>query len=217
MTAGISISVLRVLFFFAAVSAAALFSRAAPAADALPFTERGGLKYVTAQINGTPIELVFDTGANSIVLNRAALQRLGIAGAGRNREGRESPEGRKVQSQTAGGVVDGYLIALDSVKAGPVQKYNYDVAYLPSSVENLLGASFFEDYSFFIDEDYKVIRLVPRGSYVFERPGRPPADAPRTGSGRIEVEVDGATYVYGEEWLKPGEKGSAPEGEAGVQ
>lgn len=208
MTGG---SPIRAFLFLIVVSAAALFVADARADDALPFTERGGLKYVTVQINGVPMELVFDTGANSIVLNSAALQRLGIREPGTDREGRE---GRRVQSHTAGGVVEGYLITLASIKAGPVQKYKYDVAYIPSSAENLLGAPFFENYSYYIDEDYKVIRLIPKGSYVFENPAAPPADRPRTGSGRIEVEVDGETYVYGEEWRKSGEEESAPEGEA---
>ncbi|MEW5744240.1 MAG: retropepsin-like aspartic protease [Nitrospirota bacterium] len=189
---------------FLAVSLAALIVPAsAPADEALPFTQRGGLKYVTVRINEIPIELVFDTGANSVVLNSEALQRLGITGINTN---------RKLQSHTAGGIVEGYLITLNSIQAGTIKKWKYDVAYIPSSTENLLGASFFTDFSYFIDEDYRVIRLIPKGSFIFESPDKPVADRPRTGSGRIEVEIDGERYVYGEEWQKP-EGQDAPERE----
>ena len=36
--------------------------------EAIPFTERGSIKYITIQINGLPLQLVFDTGASSLVL-----------------------------------------------------------------------------------------------------------------------------------------------------
>ena len=161
--------------------------------DVLPFTERNGLKYVTVFLNEMPLELVFDTGANNIVINKDALQRLGYT---------EINEAHKIQSNTAGGVVAGYLITVGSVRAGKVQKKDYPVTYVPTSSENLLGATFFANYSYYIDEDYKVIRLVPKGKYFFDNPEQPavaPAiDSPVTapGSGHIEVEIDGNKYIY---------------------
>ncbi|MFZ5998291.1 MAG: retropepsin-like aspartic protease family protein [Nitrospirota bacterium] len=170
--------------------------------EALPFTERSGLKYVTVHINGVPMELVFDTGANSVVLNSAALQRLGIM---------EFNASRRLNSHTAGGVVEGYIITLNSIKAGNILKRYYDVAYIPSSTENLLGAPFFENYSYFIDEDYKVIRLIPKGSFIFENPEKPVADRPKNGSGRIEVEIDGKKYIFGEGWEEEKEQDTPKE------
>ncbi|MBI5234016.1 MAG: clan AA aspartic protease [Deltaproteobacteria bacterium] len=163
--------------------------------DTLPFTERNHLKYVTVYLNETPLELVFDTGANNIVLNRDALQRLGIS---------EFTESHKIQSHTAGGVVAGYIITINSIRAGNMQKKDYPVTFVPSSTENLLGANFFTGYSYYIDEDYKVIRLVPKGRYFFDNPDQPaamplPQPLPQPtapGSGRIEVEMDGEKYIY---------------------
>lgn len=161
--------------------------------EVLPFTERNGLKYVTVFLNEMPLELVFDTGANNIVLNKDALQRLGIT---------EINEAHKVQSHTAGGVVAGYIITVNSIRAGTIQKKDHAVTYVPTSAENLLGATFFSSYSYYVDEDYKVIRLVPKGKYFFDAPDQPvvaPAIAPPVtapGSGHIEVEIDGEKYIY---------------------
>jgi hypothetical protein len=88
------------------------------------------------------------------------------------------------------------------MKIHTIQRYNFDVAYVPSSTENLLGSSFFANYNYYIDEDYKVIRLIPKGSFIFDNPWQPPPPAERqeTGSGLIEVEMDGNKYIYGQGW-----------------
>jgi len=182
-----------VFFFLASLLTASIIGENVLADEAIPFTERGSLKYITVQINGVPVELVFDTGANSIVLNGDALQGLGIM---------EFSTARKLRSHTAGGIVEGYVITLNSIMAGNIMVSNYDVAYVPSSTKNLLGASFFANYSYYIDEDYKVIRLMPKGSFVFDSPWQPPppVEPQRTGSGRIEVEMNGKTFIYGQGW-----------------
>lgn len=182
-----------VFFFFASLFPALIIGENVLADEAIPFTERGNLKYITAQINGVPVELVFDTGANSIVLNSDALQSLGIM---------EFSTARKLQSFTAGGIVEGYVLTLNSIMVGSIIGYNYDVAYVPSSTKNLLGASFFASYNYYIDEDYKVIRLIPKGSFLFDSPWQPEplVEPQRTGSGRIEVEMDGKKFIYGHGW-----------------
>jgi len=166
--------------------------------EVLPFTERNGLKYVTVFLNEMPLELVFDTGANNIVINKDALHRLGIT---------EINEAHKIQSHTAGGVVAGYIITVNSIRAGNVQKKNYAVTYVPTSSENLLGATFFANYSYYIDEDYKVIRLVPKGKYFFDTPDQPVVVPTAPGSGHIEVEIDGEKYIYdGDKLIRQNQK-----------
>jgi clan AA aspartic protease (TIGR02281 family) len=155
--------------------------------EAVPFSERHGLKYVTVYLNEAPVELVFDTGATSIVLNGSGLLTAGIA---------EFDDTWKIQSHTAGGVTEGYIVRLKSVRIGNVRRNDYDATYLPSSTANLLGASFFAGYSYYIDEDRKVIRLVPKGSSLFDRPAEPEAGQRTTGSGLIEVEMDNEKYIY---------------------
>ena len=181
------------IFFLASLLPALITCEHVLANEAIPFTERGSLKFITVQINGVPLQLVFDTGANSLVLNSTALQNLGIT---------EFSTARKLQSHTAGGIVDGYVLTINSVAVGSIQRYNYDVAYVPSSTENLLGSSFFANFNYYIDEDYKVIRLIPKGSFIFDDPLQPPppVERQRTGSGRIEVEMDGNKYIYGQGW-----------------
>jgi clan AA aspartic protease (TIGR02281 family) len=161
--------------------------------EAIPFIQVAGIKYVTVEINGVPMNLIFDTGSNSVVLNSDALQRLGIMEVSRT---------GKFPSYTAGGIVESYVVTVSSIKAGNVERSNYDIAYVPSSTASLLGASFFSNYNYYVDEDNSVIRLIPKGSFIFERPQEPASEgqSQRTGSGRIEVEMDGKKYIYGKGW-----------------
>ena len=183
--------ILSIIFFVSLLS-----NGPVSADEAVPFHEQNGIKYVTVYINEVPMELVFDTGASSVVLNTEGLLRAGL---------KEFEDTRKYKAFTAGGVAEGYIVRIDSIRVGSVKKNDYDVSYVPSSTKNLLGASFFAGYSYFVDEDYKVIRLVPRGSYSFDSPDtpqEPDVDQPRKGSGRIEVEIDGEKYIYGRGGLK---------------
>ncbi|HET6514516.1 MAG TPA: retropepsin-like aspartic protease [Thermodesulfovibrionales bacterium] len=155
--------------------------------EAVPFAERNGVKYVTAYINGVPMELVFDTGSNKVVLNSSGFERIGGTGL---------DDTKRLQIHTAGGVTEGYVIKINSIRVGNIERNDYEVAYVPASTANLLGASFFNSYSYFVDEDYKVIRIVPKGSYFLDSPEKPVVDRQKTGSGRIEVEIDGEKFMY---------------------
>ncbi len=183
-----------VFFLIASLFSVFMSGENVRADEAISFTERGSFKYITVQINGVPLELLFDTGANSIVLNDAALRSLGIV---------EVSDTRKLQAKTPGGIVEGYVLTLNSIKVGSILRQNYDIAYIPSSNENLLGSSFFTNYNYYIDEDCKVIRLIPKGSFVFDSPQPSPSiERQRIGSGRIEVEMDGKKFIYGQGWLE---------------
>lgn len=183
--------ILSIIFFVSLAS-----SGPVSADEAVPFHEQNGIKYVTVYINGVPMELVFDTGANRVVLNSEGLLRAGL---------KEFDDSRKYRAYTAGGVAEAYAVRIDSIRVGNVKKDDYEVSYVPSSTRNLLGASFFTGYSYFVDEDYKVIRLIPKGSYSFDAPDtlqQPAVDQHGRGSGRIEVEIDGEKYIYGPGGLK---------------
>jgi clan AA aspartic protease (TIGR02281 family) len=173
--------ILSIIFFLSLINIESVL-----ADEAVPFTERNGLKYVTVYLNEVPMELVFDTGSNQVVLNSDGLLHIGIA---------EFDDTRKIQSHTAGGVTDGYIIKLNSIRAGNIKKNDYDIAYIPSSTANLLGASFFASYSYYIDEDYKVIRLIPKGSYFFDRLEQPVVDHHTPGSGRIEEVIGDKKHI----------------------
>lgn len=186
--------ILSIIFLFSMIN-----SVSALADEAVPFTERNGLKYVTVYINDVPMELLFDTGSNNVVLNGGGLLQIGIT---------QFDDTRKLQLQTAGGVTEGYIIKLNSIRVGNIQRNEYNIAYIPSSTANLLGASFFASYSYYIDEDYKMIRLIPKGSYFFDRVEQPAVDQQRTGSGRIEVEMDDKKYIFEGGGLKLQEQGT---------
>ncbi|SHJ21463.1 retropepsin-like aspartic protease family protein [Wenxinia saemankumensis] len=70
-----------------------------------------GHYHLTAEVNGTPVKFIVDTGASDIVLSAADAERAGVDLAGLTYWG---------QAQTANGVVRTAPVQLDSVRLGPV-------------------------------------------------------------------------------------------------
>jgi aspartyl protease family protein len=78
-------------------------------------------------VNGQPVDFLVDTGATSTTLPLALAQQLGL-----------QPEGR-LQSQTAGGVVQGWVARADVQLQGGVQATALKVGVLPALATPLLG------------------------------------------------------------------------------
>jgi aspartyl protease family protein len=92
-------------------------------------------------------EMLFDTGASSIVLTDAMAKAMKV-----KRE-------REVINNTAGGVVTGYLGRINSVKAGEMTLYNQIVNISPQMKGlGLLGQTFFGSYDVTIKKDVIELR-----------------------------------------------------------
>ena len=74
-----------------------------------------GHYYLTAQVNGTPVRFVVDTGASQIVLTQRAAQRAGIDTEGLAYIG---------QASTANGIVATAPIRIKSFDLGPIHDQN---------------------------------------------------------------------------------------------
>lgn len=92
----------------------------------------GGAFYVMAEVNGTPVRFLIDTGSTEIVLSPADAARAHVSAAG-----------APLASETANGVGFGAVANLDRLRVGPILMTNLPVAVnrAPMST-SLLGMSF---------------------------------------------------------------------------
>ena len=89
----------------------------------------------TGSINGQPVQFLVDTGATYLGIPAAVAQRLQLKG------------GVPSSSHTAGGVVRSFIIKLDSVSLGVIQRRGVTASVIPDmpGEEVLLGMSFLKD------------------------------------------------------------------------
>jgi aspartyl protease family protein len=86
---------------------------AAPYGNSISFRSRdGGHFVVEAQVNGTPVRFMVDTGASDVVLTPSDARRVGL-----------NPNTLTYSRQyhTANGIVAGAPVVLDSVRVGPIE------------------------------------------------------------------------------------------------
>ncbi|MDE2429787.1 MAG: TIGR02281 family clan AA aspartic protease [Burkholderiales bacterium] len=94
--------------------------------------ERGHFM-ATALINGVSVNMLVDTGASLIALPVSDAVRLGL----------NYKAGRMGRASTAGGIVNTYLLKLDTVKIGDVELHQVDASVVESGLSiALLGMSF---------------------------------------------------------------------------
>ena len=89
----------------------------------------------TGSINGQPVEFLVDTGATYLGIPAAVARRLRLK------------RGAPSSSQTAAGVVRTYLVRLDSVNLGGIERRGVTASIIPDMPGEgvLLGMSFLKD------------------------------------------------------------------------
>jgi aspartyl protease family protein len=89
----------------------------------------------TGTINGVPVEFLVDTGATYLGIPASVARRLRLQG------------GTPSSSHTAGGVVRSYVVELDSVALGGIQRRGVTASVIPDMPGEgvLLGMSFLKD------------------------------------------------------------------------
>jgi len=108
----------------------------------------GGHFMVSGSINGRATRFMVDTGATLVAMSTGEAQRLGV----------ELTGARKGLSQTAGGVVETYLVTLARVRVGDVELGNVPAAVIDTPMPFvLLGNSFLQRFSMRREAD--VMRL----------------------------------------------------------
>lgn len=96
---------------------------------------RGGMYLVPGMINGRSVDMMVDTGATFVSMNRAVARHLGL----RYRE-----DGQEVRMSTASGETVGYKLALRSVRIGGIELSDVEAVVSDSDYPEitLLGMSF---------------------------------------------------------------------------
>jgi clan AA aspartic protease (TIGR02281 family) len=101
----------------------------------LPLTWEGGRLFVDAKINDRiPLRYIVDTGANMTVIPASFASRLGF----------DKRNSLSIDIRGVGGVVEGRLIEVDSLKVGEAEARNFDMIVIEDSLGGtaLLGADF---------------------------------------------------------------------------
>ena len=89
---------------------------------------------VSGTINGFPVTMMVDTGATAVAMNANDAERLGI----------DYLAGQKGQASTASGLVESYMVDLNSIKVGAIDVYNIKAVVLQGDypTQILLGNTF---------------------------------------------------------------------------
>jgi len=139
---------------FSARNAAASASAASRGTDyrTVPYTMNGRSMMVQVQINGRPVSMCFDTGANGTLFSKAQADAAGI---------RVPDDAELMIGSGVGGSSVGRYVYVGSVKLGPVEKRDMKVGVdLTSQLANpLLGKDFWGDHRYAVDQDSHVIRF----------------------------------------------------------
>lgn len=93
-----------------------------------------GFFHADGSINGVPLTFLVDTGANTIAMNIATAQRVGI----------DYKKGQPGVAKTASGFIRIYGLTLKSVKIGEIELHNVEAGVIegPQPDTPLLGMSF---------------------------------------------------------------------------
>ncbi|MBS1995381.1 MAG: retroviral-like aspartic protease family protein [Cyanobacteria bacterium SZAS LIN-2] len=168
----------------------------APSTDALPneaklyFRNEGPHLIVEARFNNRPIEAIFDTGAEGIVIGKNQLRQLGLS----------LPQGRpigKSQGVGDGGPQDNWVMPMN-VSVGSMERKNVAVMVqedLPTMP--LLGQTFYRGMAYSIDNSAKCISFVKQGARrgsIYDDPSKAADAVPYTREGNemvVNVSVNG--------------------------
>lgn len=98
------------------------------------WASRNGFFHAEGSINGVPITFLVDTGANTIAMNIATAQRVGI----------DYMKGQPGVAKTASGFIKIYGLTLKSVKIGEIELHDIEAGVIdgPQPDTPLLGMSF---------------------------------------------------------------------------
>ena len=99
-------------------------------------------------INQQMVEFLVDTGATLVSMSASSADRLGLQ------------RGAPTTSLTAGGVVHSWLVTLDSVQIGPIQRRDVRAVVVPGMPGDvvLLGMSFLDGLEMVQRDDTLIIR-----------------------------------------------------------
>ncbi|MDT1061612.1 TIGR02281 family clan AA aspartic protease [Paracoccus sp. CPCC 101403] len=104
----------------------------------VPLSEDGHF-HLTAQVNGTPLRFIVDTGATTLALGQNDARKVGIDPARLGYAG---------QARTANGVIETATVMLDSVEIGSIHDARVPALVLRSDLDqSLMGMSYLSRFA----------------------------------------------------------------------
>jgi predicted aspartyl protease len=157
------------------------------------FEKLGNSLLLDAMVNNRPTKMIFDTGAESCVFGKNHLQQMGIS----------APTGRPVGQSMGvgdGGSQDVWTMPV-SLTVGPITRKDFTVAVQQEmGVQPLLGQTFFQDFTYTIDNGANNIHLrrknKPQGS-IYQSSKNDPNAVPFTREGNeivVQALINGKTF-----------------------
>jgi predicted aspartyl protease len=117
----------------------------------VPYQLAGRNMLVLIEVNGNPIQACFDTGAAGVVFGAGDAARVGL---------QIPDDAAVVASGGIGGVVPSAAFNVRSIRMGSIQKSNFPVRVLMSTLPYpLVGQTFFGDRKFVIDQEKRIIHF----------------------------------------------------------
>lgn len=160
-----------------------------PDSDAVPFTRVGGTIYVNAIVNGRPIRMIFDTGADHVQIGLNHISTLQAA----------AQAGRHTKVQGVGGLSD-VSEANAQITLGKITRTCPILIQDKMRTEPLLGQTFFQQYLCQFDNGAGLIRFYRRSSARDYNAGYDTIEVPYSQSGNNlvvypKIMVGGETYT----------------------
>ena len=162
-----------------------------PNSAKVPFTRGAGRHlYIDAQVNGRPIKVMFDTGAEVCLFGSNHLAQAGVS---------TQTEGPPVPISGVGGVVYAKSMVVD-IAVGPIRRKIPVLVQPDLATAPLLGQTFFQGFEYRIDNQAGLIAFSKKGAGVVDRDT--PLDSvavPFTKAGNsmvVDVEVNGQPYPF---------------------
>lgn len=122
---------------------------------AVPFRKEGDSLIVSAEINGKPFQMNFDTGADGIAFSYSHLQQLGI----------DIPQDAEQEVHRGiAGSTTGYGFTIKRLRLGPIDRSDVKVSVIGGMQLShpLLGQSFLGSWQYTIDNSAALIRFLRR-------------------------------------------------------
>lgn len=123
--------------------------------NSIPFFRVGNALMVTGFVNGKPMKMIFDTGADQTVFAFADIKNLGIA---------IPDDAQEVVQSGVAGDTTGVMFKIQRMTVGPIDRTNFNVSVLQGfeAGHPLIGRSFLGEWQYTIDNDAKVINFLRR-------------------------------------------------------
>ncbi len=123
--------------------------------NSLPFQKVGNSVLVTGYINGKPMRMIFDTGADNTVFAYGDMKTLGIG---------IPDDAQEVVHSGIAGDTHGVAFRVQRLTIGPIERNDFTISVIQGfeAGHPLIGRNFMGEWQYTIDNDAKVIHFLRR-------------------------------------------------------